>query len=74
AARRWLRLAPRYLGRTAQATRALACSQQVASRFTERVQKRVERGEIGVLVEIRWRIARGPEEKHRFEPGKHPVR
>ncbi len=73
AARRWLRLAPRYLGRTAQSTRALACSKQVASRFTERVQKLVQRGEISVPVEIRWRDARGLEEKHCFEPGEHPV-
>jgi urocanate hydratase len=73
AARRWLRLAPRYLGRTAQAIRALACSQQIASRFTERVKLGVERGEIAVPVEIRWRDAHGLEEKHRFEPGEHPV-
>jgi urocanate hydratase len=70
AARRWLRLAARYLGRTSQATRALACSQEAASRFTERIQERVKRGEIGVPIEIRWRDARGHEEKHRLELGK----
>lgn len=73
AARRWLRLAPRYLGRMSQSTRALACSQEVASCFTERAKVRVERGEIGVPVEIRWCDARGLEEKHRFEPGERPV-
>ncbi len=70
AARRWLRLAPRYLGRTAQATRALACSQEVASRFIARVQQRADRGEIGVPVETSWRDARGHEDKHNFEPVK----
>ncbi len=73
AARRWLRLAPRYLGRRSQATRAIACSQEVATRFTERVQERVKRGEIAVPIEIRWRDARGPGEKHRFEPDVNPV-
>lgn len=70
-ARRWLRLAPRYLGRAAQATRTLACGREVASCFTERVQKHVERREIGVPVEIHWRNSNGLEEKHRFEPREH---
>jgi hypothetical protein len=70
AARRWLRLAPRYLGRMAQAIHVISCSRQVASSFIERVQKHVERREIGVPVEICWRDARGPEEKHDFEPVK----
>jgi len=73
AARRWLRLAPRYLGRTAQAARALACSPDVASSFTERAKVSVERGEIGVPVEIRWRDTSGLESKYRFEPGEHPI-
>jgi urocanate hydratase len=58
-ARRWLRLAPRYVGRMAQGIRALACSQRVASSFIERVQRQVERGAIGAPVEIRWRDPRG---------------
>jgi hypothetical protein len=72
AARRWLRLAPRYLGRMAQGTRALAfaCSQEVASCFIEQVKKRVERGDIGVPVEVRWGDPHGREEKHDFEPVK----
>lgn len=69
-ARRWLRLAPRYLGRTAQGFRALACSREVASHFIERVQNRFECGEIAVPAEIRWRDASGREEKHDFEPAK----
>ena len=73
AARRWLRLAPRYLGRMAQGIRALVCSRDVASRFIEQVQKRVEHGEIGVPVEIRWRDTRGHEE-HQFVSAKSPPR
>jgi urocanate hydratase len=70
AARRWLRIAPRYLGRMAQATRSLACSQKVASSFIEQIRKQVARGEISVPVKICWRDPRGHEEKHSFEPGK----
>jgi Urocanase Rossmann-like domain len=63
-AHRWLRLSPRYLGRLAQGIRAVACSQPVASSFIERVQKQIERGEIGVPVEIFWRDPSGHLEKH----------
>jgi Urocanase Rossmann-like domain len=63
-ARRWLRLSQRYLGRLAQGIRAVACSRQVASSFIEQVQKQVERGEIGVPVEIFWRDPHGHLEKH----------
>lgn len=68
AARRWLRLAPRYLGSRARTTHALACSQNIALRIIARVQKTFERGEIGVPVEIRCRDSRGHEEKQQFEP------
>jgi urocanate hydratase len=70
AARRWLRLAPRYLGRRSQGIRAIACSQEVVSGFIERVQKQVERGEIGAPVEIRFRDPRGQHEKHILDPDK----
>jgi hypothetical protein len=70
AARRWLRLAPRYLGRIARTTHAVTCSPKIASSIIERVQKKVESGEISVSVEIRCRDARGHEEKHNFEPEK----
>jgi len=69
-ARRWLRLAPRYLGRMAGGVRALACSGEFASRFIEQAQQRVERIEIGATVEIRWRDTRGNEQRHVFEPAK----
>ncbi len=70
AARRWLRLAPRYLGRGSQTIHAIASSQEIASSVIERIQKKVESGEIGVPVEIRWRDPHGQEEKRTFEPGK----
>lgn len=73
AARRWLRLAPRYMGRLTHGIRSLACSQEVASRFIAQVQQSVDRGEIGVPVEIRLRDSSGLEETRRFESGEHPV-
>lgn len=51
-ARRWLRLAPRYLGRLAQGVRLMRCDEQTAARFREQVRVSVEGGEIGVPVEI----------------------
>ena len=49
-ARRWLRLAPRYLGRLAQGVRVLRCEPEAAKEFTARAQLAVDRGEIGVEV------------------------
>jgi hypothetical protein len=51
-ARRWLRLSPRYLGRMTQGLRLLRCEGNAAARFQKQVQEQVERGEIGVPVEI----------------------
>jgi urocanate hydratase len=52
AARRWVRFAPRYLGRLAQGLRPLETHREFAQRFAGRVQRSVEHGEIGVAVEI----------------------
>jgi hypothetical protein len=52
AARRWLRLAPRYLGRLAQGVHVLRCEVDVAKEFVARVQAAVDRGEFGVEVRI----------------------
>ena len=52
AARRWLRLAPRYLGRLAEGVRVLRCEPAMAIGFMDRVRTVVERGEIGVAVEL----------------------
>ena len=51
-ARRWLRLAPRYLGRLAQGVRVLYCEREAAREFVARVQAGVRCGEIGVEVRI----------------------
>jgi hypothetical protein len=52
ASRRWLRLAPRYLGRRAQNLRLLRCSRESAARLIEQAREQVERGEIQVPVEM----------------------
>ncbi|MGA3264428.1 MAG: hypothetical protein ABSC47_10345 [Terracidiphilus sp.] len=67
AARRWLRLAPRYLGRLAQGVRLLRCDEETAQRVLQQVRQQVEQGEIGVPVEIRF-SSRGECEEHRFSP------
>ncbi|MGD0293068.1 MAG: hypothetical protein ABSB30_04380 [Terracidiphilus sp.] len=51
-ARRWLRLAPRYLGRRLQGVRLLRCDESTAIRFRKHVQGQVERGEIGITVDF----------------------
>jgi hypothetical protein len=67
AARRWLRFAPRYLGRKSQGVRLLRCDEETAQRFLEQVRERVERTEIGVPVEIRL-SSRGESILHSFTP------
>jgi urocanate hydratase len=47
-ARRWLRLAPRYLGRLAQGMRLLRCNQKAAANFAALA----EQAQLGVAVEI----------------------
>ena len=49
---RWLRLAPRYLGRMAQGLRLVHCDAQVAKEFVARAEDAVARREIAVAVEI----------------------
>jgi len=66
-ARRWLRLAPRYLGRLRQDLRLLSTHREFAARFAEQLDACVGRGEIAFPYEIRS-YARGLEEKHCFAP------
>jgi hypothetical protein len=68
-ARRWLRLAPRYLGRMAQDLRLLATHREFARRFSEQLRERVDRNEIKFPCEIRSYV-RGLEERHSFDPDK----
>lgn len=67
AARRWLRLAPRYLGRLAQGVRLLRCDETMATRLLELVRERVAHGEIAVPVEIQI-SSRGESQLHLLSP------
>jgi hypothetical protein len=68
ASRRWLRLAPRFLGRMAKGLRLLDCNREFAARFCEQVRQRVDRSEIPVAFEIRSHFS-GLQETFRYEPG-----
>jgi urocanate hydratase len=52
AARRWLRLAPRYLGRSAQGIRVLRSGPETAKAITGRMRDAVCGGEIGASVHV----------------------
>jgi hypothetical protein len=67
AARRWLRFAPRYLGRRSQGVRLLRCNEETAQRFLEQVRDQVERGEIKVPVEVNL-TASADTKLHNFTP------
>jgi urocanate hydratase len=69
--RRWLRLAPRYLGRMAKGLRLLSTHLEFAARFSMRLRERVDRDEIKFPYEIRSYV-RGLEEKH-LVPASAPV-
>lgn len=69
AARRWLRLSPRYLGRLAQGLRLLDANREFAVRFIDRVRQSVGRGEIAVAVEISS-YSRGQCDEFRLAPSK----
>jgi hypothetical protein len=51
-ARRWLRFAPRYLGRLARNVRVLRCPAPTAREIAQRMRARVESGEIAVSPRI----------------------
>ena len=69
AARRWLRLSPRYLGRLAQGLRLLDCNREFAARFFEQLNQRVVRGEIAFAFET-FSYFRGIHDEFRFSPTK----
>ena len=68
-ARRWLRLAPRYLGRLAQDLHLLSTHREFAARFAEKLNERVDRGEITFAYEV-CSYFRGVFDQHRFDPDK----
>jgi len=53
AERRWLRLAPRYLGRSSQGVRLLRCKEEMAFRIIAELREQTEAGEIGVPLDVR---------------------
>lgn len=65
--RRWVRLAPRFLGRMTKGVRGVRCDVTVALKFVARTEQAMVRCEIGVPTEIQV-IRRGIAEKHRFSP------
>lgn len=67
AAQRWLRSAPRYLGRAGQGMRLLRCRTNVAREFLRRVEDQVTRGEIETQVEFSMAWG-GQSEECRFAP------
>ncbi len=71
-ARRWLRLAPRYLGRMAHGERLVSADANFARRFLERVRHQVAVAQIAVPVTVRGRDAARCEE-HRFASAIEPV-
>jgi urocanate hydratase len=68
AARRWLRLAPRYFGRLAQDRRILSCNLEAAREIFARVQGAVESGDIGAPVWISMSSGAGTQSAHATPP------
>jgi hypothetical protein len=71
AARRWLRLAPRYLGRLAENSRVLRCQPETANEFVARVQSAVNQNQIGVDLCI---SVNGGERVFRIQQSREPGR
>jgi hypothetical protein len=67
AARRWLRLAPRYMGRMSLGVRLLLGDRDFAAAFIEGVRQRVQSREIGTQVKIQI-TDRSSVEDHQFAP------
>ena len=64
--RRWLRLAPRYMGRLAGGLRLIASHRDFAARFSERLRAARERGETEFAFEV-CSYFRGIQERFRFD-------
>jgi len=67
AALRWIRLAPRYLGRIVLGMRLLRCETEAAEDFLNRIRKQMASGQLGVSVEIGMG-SRGEHEQYHFSP------
>ncbi len=66
--RRWLRLAPRYLGRLAQGLRLMRCGPVFAEGFVERARMEIKRGAITTEVDVRLQYPDGHVEPHFLMP------
>jgi len=69
AERRWIRLAPRFLGRMARGMHTVRCDVSVAAEFVARIDQAFVRDEVSVPVEIRV-MRRGVSDTHRFAPSR----
>jgi urocanate hydratase len=69
--RRWLHLAPRYLGRMSEGLRLIESNREFAARFWEKLRHRTDRGEIAFAFEIRS-FFRGVHDQFRFDPQETP--
>ncbi len=67
--RRWLRLAPRYLGRLAQGLRLIESHREFSARLWEQLRERTGRGEIDFAFEI-CSYRRGTPDQFRYDPAK----
>ena len=70
--RRWMRLAPRYLGRRSRNLHALRCDPGAAHRFVDRFEVASLRHEFAVPVEVQ--VIRGDSiDRHRYSPAARPT-
>jgi urocanate hydratase len=68
-AHRWLRLAPRYLGRQTQALHLLRCTKESAQNFLVQLRAQIDQGGIKVPVDIHL-TNQAQTEQHQFSPPK----
>lgn len=68
ASRRWLRLAPRYLGHVARGVRLVRANRAFAQAFVERVQAGFDSGAIGIPARIEISSRARPDERYSFAP------
>lgn len=67
-AQRWLRLAPRYLGRMAANLRLLRTTESIAANFIEELRRQISRAEMNASVDIQLIRADRAPEQYQFTP------
>lgn len=68
--RRWLRLAPRYLGRMAQGLRLLNSDREFSARFIDHIRQSANRGEIAFAFEVSVQTRGAVPDQFPFDPTK----